>query len=87
MAKRKKKSRRPKMLTKIINVGILALAFSWVINWAISSRDPKLLIHRATAGLSEGSFSTSALMEFYGPMIGAIVLKKAISMVRKTARV
>lgn len=90
MAK-KKRRRRPSLLTKAINIGILALAFSPAINRLIAGR-PQALLALYSAGVvsqtgGAGSFNKQLLVEAYGPMVAAIVLKKAISMVRKTARV
>ncbi len=74
------------MLTKGINIGILLLAFSWFIRKIIAGQTDRI-VEGATAGLSTGSFSKDTAMKVYGPMLAAIVLKKAISMVRRQARV
>ena len=89
MAK-KRRRRRPSLITKGINLGILLLAFSRPLQLAASGGVQNLgkqLAFEATAGMSEGRFDKSALLRFYGPMLGAIILKKAISMVRRTAHV
>ncbi len=90
MAK-KKRSRKPKLITKVINAGILLLAFATPISilmgpGTLQQKADNLAV-KASAGLIRGQFDKNALLEMYGPMLGAIVLKKAISMVRKTARV
>ncbi len=85
MAK-KKRSRRTSLLTKAINIGILGLAFSRPIQLALAGEIESLKFE-ATAGMVEGRFDKEAALRFYGPMGAAILLKKAISMVRKTARV
>ena len=84
----KKRRRRMSLLTKAINVGILLLAFS---------RPLELLAGRHFQAIGEEAIGKSGalgrpgdipiLTRFYGPMVAAIVLKKAISMVRRTARV
>ena len=78
-------------MTKAINVGVLLLAFSAPLRILLgpgSARTKSILISSgASAGFSQGSFNQAAAIEFYGPMLAAIVLKKAVSMVRKTARV
>ncbi len=75
------------MLTKAINVGILLLAFSKPISMALKGATGEQFVENATAGLSRGKFNKAKAMEFYGPMLAAILLKKAVSMVRKTVRV
>lgn len=87
MAK-KRKRRRTSLLTKAINVGILLLAFATPLKLALA-QNFSAIQYQATGGLASGrgSVDTQALMGFYGPMVAAIVLKKAISMVRRTARV
>ncbi len=75
------------MLTKAINVGILALAFSRPIELLLAGRAQDIATE-ATGGITAGlNFNKDLALRFYGPMIGAFVLKKAISMIRKTARV
>lgn len=81
------------MLTKAINLGVLALAFAKPIQILLKGTDiPNQLVFHASAGMARldgiaGRFDKDAAMQFYGPMLAAILLKKAISMVRKTARV
>ncbi len=86
MAK-KKGSRKPKLLTKVINAGILLLAFSRPIQMVLAKAKTEDIVNEATMGFSQGSFRQDWAMQFYGPMLAAIILKKAISMVRKTARI
>lgn len=89
MAK-KRKRRRMSLLTKAINWGVLLFAFGRPIQLLLAggpnvARD---LAFEASGGLATGaSFNKDAVLRFYGPMVAAIVLKKAISMVRRTARV
>ena len=89
MAK-KRRRRRPSLLTKGINVGVLLLAFWPAIQRVIAGRASSLP-NLYTAGLvtatGAGKFSQNIAIEAYGPMVAAIILKKAISMVRRTARV
>ncbi len=88
MAK-KRRRRKASLLTKGINVGVLALAFSPILrrlmNPTASLADD--LADLYSAGLTRGGFSQPKAMEAYGPILAAIVLKKAISFVRKSARV
>ncbi len=87
MAK-KRKRRSPSLLTKGINIGILALAFSPALQAISSGGDiAGKLADLYTAGLRRGSFNKDFAMQAYGPILAAILLKKAISMVRKVARV
>ncbi len=89
MAK-KRRRRRASLLTKGINIGVLALAF-WPAIQRLMAGQAGQLIGLYTGGLVRvgggSSFNKDLLLEAYGPMIAAIVLKKAISMVRRTARV
>ncbi len=91
MAKKRKRSRKPKLLTKVINAGVLLLAFARPIQILIESgfsgQSGKRIADEASAGLMTGTFNKQWAMQFYGPMLAAIILKKAISMVRKTARI
>ncbi len=86
MAKKKRGRRRASLLTKAINIGVLALAFSRPIKLILEG-NTDALVDEATVGMRRGTFNKDFAMKFYGPMLAAIVLKKAISMVRKTARV
>ena len=86
MAK-KRRRRRPSLLTKGINIGILALAFSRPIQMILGGSAIENIATEATAGLTKGGFNKQFALRFYGPMVAAIVLKKAISMVRRTAHV
>lgn len=87
MAK-KRKRRRTSLLTKGINVGILLLAFSRPLRMLLEGNAVNIP-HEATGRLTQGAkkLDTDLLLGFYGPMVAAVVLKKAISMVRRTARV
>ncbi len=63
------------------------LAFSRPLKLVMEGRAGDI-VTEATGRLNQGQKpDTGLLMTFYGPMLAAIVLKKAISMVRKTARV
>lgn len=88
MAK-KRRRRRTSLLTKGINIGVLLLAFSRPIQLLLAGNRNigEQLAFEASAGLTGGSFNQSTAIKFYGPMVAAIILKKAISMVRRTARV
>ena len=89
MAK-KRRRRRPSLLTKAINVGVLLLAFSRPLEILIGpgelGQKTKRIAGEAAFNLP-GPFNLDIGLRMYGPMVGAIVLKKVISMVRKTARV
>ena len=93
MTRKKKRRRKASLLTKAINVGILALAFATPIKLLMKGGTGAIdaIIWRATGGLvtpsGTGTFNKNLAIEFYGPMLAAILLKKAISMVRKSARV
>ncbi len=92
MAK-KRRRRRPSLLTKGINIGVLLLAFSRplaiIFGGGDIGRKLAIISSEATGGLAgtNRTFSTDAALAFYGPMGAAIILKKAISMVRKAARI
>ncbi len=77
------------MITKAINAGVLLLAFSRPIQHLLAGGAVDVLVNEASLGLAGtgGKFDKDAAIRFYGPMLAAIVLKKAISMVRRTARV
>ncbi len=87
MAKKKRSRRRTSLLTKAINVGVLALAFSPLIVHLQKGRPIQDIVTGYSMGLSEGKFDKAQAMGWYGPVVAAIILKKAISMVRKIARV
>ncbi len=90
MAK-KRRRRRPSLLTKGINIGIMLLAFSRPLFLLLERGGPgigKDIVTEATAGMvGGGGFNKDLALAFYGPMVAAIVLKKAISMVRRTVRI
>ncbi len=87
MAK-KRRRRPPSLLTKAINVGILAMAFWPAIDFAILRGRPQDLVDLYSAGLAtRGAFNKDLALQAYGPILAAIILKKAVSMVRKVARV
>lgn len=78
-------------MTKVINAGVLLLAFSEVIRQALRGKQGvEDLVRAATFDMagkgSTGKFDLGKGMTVYGPMIAALVLKKVISMVRKNAR-
>lgn len=92
MAK-KRRRRRASLLTKAINVGVLLLAFARPLQLAMSG-DTNAIIRGASFGMvnpgqasGTSPFNKAEAISFYGPMVAAIVLKKAISMVRKTVRI
>ncbi len=88
MANKKKKSRRTSWVTKAINLLVLYIGLSRPISLLLKgSAGIDSIIYEASAGLSKGKFDKSAAMGFYGPILAAIVMKKAISMLRKTARI
>ena len=88
MAK-KRRRRKMSLLTKVINVGVLLIAFSRPLQIFASSPANLMAAARQVAREATGDNGKNfnLAVGFYSPMIGAIVLKKAISMVRKTARV
>ncbi len=89
MAK-KRRRRRPSLLTKGINIGVILLALSRPIEILMGGgsigQKAKRIAGEAAFNMP-GTFSLDIGMRMYGPMVGAIILKKVISMVRKTARV
>ncbi len=88
MAKKKGRRRRASLVTKAINVGVLALAFATPIRMILAGAKLEDIAGMATGDLSKGAtFNKDLVIQFYGPMLAAIVLKKAISMVRKTVRI
>ncbi len=89
MAK-KRRRRKTSLMTKAINVGVLLLAFSRPLQVIMSTSDlgfaAKVIAREASFGMTEhGKFKLSEGMNIYGPMVGALILKKVISMVRKSA--
>ena len=88
MAK-KRRRRRASMLTKAINIGVLLLGFSRPIQLALAG-NTNAIVFEASAGLAGaggGRFDKDAAIRFYGPVVAAILMKKAISMLRRTAHV
>ncbi len=87
MAK-KRRRRRTSLITKAINAGVLLLAFSHPLKVLLAGGDVAgNLAFAATGGADRGRFSIDNALPLYGPMIAAIILKKAISMVRRHARI
>ncbi len=81
-------------MTKAINAGLLLLAFSRPIQLFMErgAAAAPILLEEATgrlvrSGGGAGKFEMASALQLYGPMLAAIVLKKAVSMVRKTIRV
>ncbi len=78
------------MLTKAINYAVLGIAFSPAIRLAMAGNFTQI-IDDYSLGFSKGDMNPANIkaraVRTYGPIVGAILLKKAISMVRKTARV
>ncbi len=94
MPAKKKRSRKPKLLTRVINWGILGLALSKPISILIGpgTSDQKinnLVLHASMgmAGEGGGKFDKQMALAMYGPMGAAWALKKVISELRKTLRV
>lgn len=92
MAK-KRRRRRASLLTKGINLGVLALAFSPALQALAAGRWGQL-VEGYSGGLAKdpqsgsgGTFRTQVATAWYGPLLAAIILKKAISTVRRMARV
>ncbi len=91
MAK-KRRRRRASLLTKAINVGVLLLGLSRPLAILMGPGEIGQKMTRITNEVTfnmagGGSFDTKIGMRVYAPLVGAIILKKAISMLRKTARV
>ncbi len=84
---KKKRRRKTSLLTKAINVGVLAMALSPAINKLLRGAPLESYVDLYSAGLNKGSFNQTFALEAYGPMVAAIILKKAISMLRRTARI
>ncbi len=80
MAKGKKRSRRQGMVSKAINIGLIALGFSRVIEILIDpkfgsiSNKFKVIQRDATFGLSEGKFNMKAGLRMYTPAGAAVGL-------------
>ncbi len=89
MAKKKKRNgSKQGMFSKAVNIGILALGMSRILeiifnNLGNPSAIPTLIIRGATAGLSTGSFSLKEGVRFYGPPASAAVVKGVFSWLRK----
>ncbi len=91
---KKRKGRRASLLTKAINIGVLALAFSPALKNIMDGKWGELargysggLVKNPQSGFGDGEFDQATVLSWYGPILAAVVLKKAISLVRKTARV
>ncbi len=82
----KKRRRRTSLITKAINIGVLLLGISRPLELALAGNTRQILVE-ASAGLVSGGFDRNAALRFYGPFGAAIILKKAISMLRRTTRV
>ncbi len=87
MAKKKRSRRGPSLIMKAINVGVLLLALSPAIKRLLSGAPAQSYVDIYSAGLAGGTFNKVWAMEAYGPIVAAILLKKAISMLRKSVRV
>ncbi len=78
MAKKKKNGGRQGMVSKAINIGLIALGFSRVIEIIITPMTWKsrlsLIRTGATFGLSEGKFDWPAGLAMYTPGGAAIAL-------------
>lgn len=78
MAAKKKKSRRQGWLSKIINVGLIALGFSRIIEIGLAQISPvdklKAIQRGATFGLSEGKFDFQEGLKMYTPGAAAVSL-------------
>ncbi len=80
MAKGKKKPSKQGLLSKVMNIGLIALGFSRVLGILFTSAsvgDKFAQIQReATFGLSQGKFDLNAGLAMYAPAGAAIGLGK-----------
>lgn len=80
MAK-KKKSRKQGMVSKIVNIGGIAIGLSRIIeivmnNLGSPAQIPVHIINGATFGLAAGSFDMEQGVRFYTPLAGAYGYRK-----------
>ncbi len=81
MPKNNKKSRKQGTVSKLMNIGLIALSFSRVIEiiavrlaHGASQHIAADIIHDATFGLADGNFDMAAGMRMYLPAGGAVAL-------------
>ncbi len=87
MAKKKKRSKQG-MFSKAVNIGMIALGMSRILeivfnNITAPADISKIIIREATFGLSEGVFSLARGARFYSPPVAAIATKIVFSFIRK----
>ncbi len=83
----KKRRRRTSLITKGLNILTLAIGISPLIQHFMGGGKLKGVVDGYSAGLTSGSFSQSRAIQWYGPMLAAILFRKAVSMLRKSAKV
>ncbi|MEE9173337.1 MAG: hypothetical protein V3U41_10615 [candidate division NC10 bacterium] len=77
MAKKKKGRRKQGMVSKLINLGGIAIGLSRILeiifnNISAPADIPKIIIRGASFGLAEGSFNMQEGLRFYAPLAGAV---------------
>lgn len=87
MAK-KKRRRKTSLITKVINGVTLYIALSPILGaLPATMANPGRLVDLYSAGLNKGSFNKELAIRAYGPILAAILFRKGVSLVRKTAHV
>lgn len=88
MAKKKKRSRKQKMVTTLINIGGIAIGLSRILEIIFNNLGnmgdiPKLIVRGASFGLSDGAFNLQEGARFYAPLGGAFAYRKFTSFLMK----
>lgn len=94
MAKKKGRRRKPRLITRAINAGLLALAFWPAIQRVLIQRqNPAVLLDLYSAGIASGvgrgggQFSRALAAEAYGPIVAAFVLFEIKKMAMRKFRI
>ncbi len=89
MAKKRRGRRKTSLITKGINALALFIGFSPAISEIMSGGDVGTkLVNLYSAGMAtRGVFVKDLAIRAYGPILAAILFKKGVSMLRKTARI
>ncbi len=86
MAKKKRGRRRQSLITKGINLLTLLIGISPAIA-PLTAGNLQGLVNMYSAGLNTGKFNKALAIQAYGPILAAILFRKGISMLRKSAHV
>jgi hypothetical protein len=88
--KRKGRRRRPRLINRLINAGLLALAFKQPLERFLT-QTPQVAatetLKDVTGGLSTGKFDMNRAMLFWGPVITAFVLFEVKKMAMRKFRI